>query len=44
MLFTFILVPLLNGNTKESICSDMIYYEGENVSQYQQYAIDNQLE
>lgn len=44
LLLSFILVPLLNSDTKQSIANDMIYYEGEDVSSYQHYAIDNNLE
>lgn len=44
LLLSFILVPLLNSDTKQSIASNMIYYEGEDISMYQQYAIDNNLE
>lgn len=44
LLLSLIVSPLTAGTLKQEIPRDLIYYEGADVSSYEQYATDNNLE
>lgn len=44
LIMSYIFVPLLKTTNVQSIDNNLIFYQGEEVSRYQNYAVDNNLQ